>query len=263
MSGHPAWKAALPSGVLAELTPGTVTLVGGGPGDPGLMTLAGLAALQDAEVVLYDHLAPLELLGQTRPDAELIDVGKLPRGPFTPQEEINRLLVEHARAGRKVVRFKGGDSFVFGRGGEEIQACAAAGVPVRVVPGVSSAIAAPGLVGIPVTHRGLSQGFTVVSAHVGPQSPDSTVNWQALAASGTTLVVLMGVRTLSEVCAVLLGHGLPADTPATIIENAGRPDARLIRSTLTDLPAAAVAASVVSPAVTVIGEVAGLDLPLT
>ena len=247
---------------VADLAPGSVTLVGGGPGDPGLMTLAGLAALRAAEVVLYDHLAPLELLSQTKPDAELVDVGKLPRGAFTPQQEINRLLVEHARAGRKVVRFKGGDSFVFGRGGEELQACAAAGIPVRVIPGVSSAIAAPELVGIPVTHRGLSQGFTVVSAHVGPESPESTVNWQALASSGTTLVVLMGVRPLPEVCATLLGHGLAPTTPAAVIENAGHPDARLIRSTLADLPGAAADAAVVSPAVTVIGAVAGLDLPL-
>lgn len=246
---------------VAELAPGSVTLVGGGPGDPGLMTLSGLAALRAAEVVLYDHLAPLELLSQTRPDAELIDVGKLPRGAFTPQQEINRLLVEHARAGRRVVRFKGGDSFVFGRGGEEIQACAAAGIPVRVIPGVSSAIAAPELAGIPVTHRGLSQGFTVVSAHVGPESPQSTVNWPALATSATTLVVLMGVRTLPEVCATLLHHGLAADTPAAIIENAGRPDARTVRSTLAGLPEAAAEAAVASPAVTVIGEVAGLELP--
>lgn len=245
---------------IADLAPGSVTLVGGGPGDPGLITVAGLAALRAAEVVLYDHLAPLELLSQTRPDAQLVDVGKLPRGAFTPQQEINRLLVEHARAGRKVVRFKGGDAFVFGRGGEEVQACAAAGIGVRVIPGVSSAIAAPELAGIPVTHRGLSQGFTVVSAHVGPDSPKSTVNWRALATSGTTLVVLMGVRTLPEVCAVLLGHGLPAQTPAAVIENAGRPDARLIHSTLAELPAAAAAAAIVSPAVTVVGAVAGLDL---
>lgn len=252
----------LPPGALVELLPGTVTLVGGGPGDPGLLTLAGLSALRAAEVVLYDHLAPLDLLGETRPEAELIDVGKLPRGAFTPQEEINRLLVEHALAGRKVVRFKGGDSFVFGRGGEEVQACAEAGIPVRVIPGVSSAIAAPELAGIPVTHRGLSQGFTVVSGHVGPSSSASTVNWPALAASGTTLVVLMGVHTLPEVCATLLLHGLAADTPAAVIENAGRTDARVVRSPLAALSGAAVQAGIVSPAVTVIGEVAGLDLQL-
>lgn len=250
----------LPSATALELTPGTVTLVGGGPGDPGLLTLAGLSALRAADVVLYDHLAPLELLGEVSPEAALVDVGKLPRGRFTPQEEINRLLVEHARAGRRVVRFKGGDPFVFGRGGEEVQACAQAGVPVRVIPGVSSAIAAPELAGIPVTHRGLSQGFTVVSAHVGPSSPSSTLNWPALAAGGTTLVVLMGVHTLPEVCATLLADGLAPDSPAAVIENAGRPGARVIRATLGTLSEVVAEAGVVSPAVTVIGPVAGLDL---
>ena len=249
----------LPPGAALELMPGTVTLVGGGPGDPGLLTLAGLSALRAAEVVLYDHLAPLDLLGEVSPEAELINVGKLPRGEFTPQQEINRLLVEHARAGRRVVRFKGGDPFVFGRGGEEVQACAAAGVPVRVVPGVSSAVAAPELAGIPVTHRGLSQGFTVVSAHVGPDSPASTLSWPALAAGGTTLVVLMGVHTLPEVCATLLAHGLPPDTPAAVIENAGRPGARLVRAELATLSEAVAEAGITSPAVTVIGHVAGLD----
>jgi len=250
----------LPRGASVELMPGTVTLVGGGPGDPGLMTLAGLSALRAAEVVLYDHLAPLDLLGEVSPQADLIDVGKLPRGAFTPQEEINRLLVEHALAGRKVVRFKGGDSFVFGRGGEEVLACAEAGVPVRVIPGVSSAIAAPELAGIPVTHRGLSQGFTVVSAHVGPSSPASTLNWAALAAGGATLVVLMGVHTLPEVCATLLAHGMAPDSPAAVIENAGRPTARVVRGVLGTLADLVAEAGVASPAVTVIGPVAGLDL---
>ncbi|MGC4154804.1 MAG: uroporphyrinogen-III C-methyltransferase [Propionicimonas sp.] len=255
-------ERGLPSGASVELAPGTVTLVGGGPGDPGLITLAGLSALRAADVVLYDHLAPLELLAETRADAELIDVGKLPRGAFTPQEEINRLLIEYARADRKVVRFKGGDSFVFGRGGEEVQACAEAGVPVRVIPGVSSAIAAPELAGIPVTHRGLSQGFAVVSAHVGPSSPASTVNWPALAATGTTLVVLMGVHTLPEVCRTLLSHGLPPDTPAAVIENAGRPNARVVRGVLGALTDLVAQAGVASPAVTVIGQVAGFNQPI-
>lgn len=252
----------LPRGASVDLVPGTVTLVGGGPGDPGLLTLAGLSALRAADVVLYDHLAPLDLLDETSPGAELIDVGKLPRGPSTPQEEINRLLIERARAGRRVVRFKGGDPFVLGRGGEEAHACAEAGVPVRVIPGVSSAIAAPELAGIPVTHRGLSQGFTVVSAHVSPGSGESTVDWRALATAGTTLVVLMGVRTLPEICATLLAHGRAADTPAAVIENAGRPGARVVRGTLGALPEVVAEAGVVSPAVTVIGEVAGLELGL-
>ena len=241
---------------------GVVTLVGGGPGDPLLITVAGLAALREAEVVLYDHLAPLQVLDQAPDGAVLIDVGKLPRGRATPQDEINRLLVEHARAGRRVVRLKGGDPFVFGRGGEEALACRAAGVEVRVIPGVSAAIAAPALAGVPLTHRGLSQGFTVVSAHVGPDSPGSTVDWDALARSGTTLVILMGVATLPEVCAGLVRRGMSADTPALVVENAGHPDARAVRSTLGDLPAVVAEAGIGTPATTVIGAVAGLDLGL-
>lgn len=242
--------------------PGLVTLVGGGPGDPGLMTLAGLAALQRAEVVLYDHLAPLALLDQVPDGALLVDVGKLPRGPATPQQEINRLLVEHARAGRNVVRLKGGDPFVFGRGGEEVLACRAAGVPVRVVPGVSAATAAPALAGVPLTHRGLSQGFTVVSAHVGPDAPGSLLDWDALARTGTTLVILMGVATLPEVCAGLVRRGMAADTAAAVVENAGHPHARVVRATLGELPAAVAEAGISSPATTVIGAVAGLELDL-
>ena len=170
-----------------ELSAGTVTLVGGGPGDPGLLTLAGLEAVRQADVILYDRLAPVEVLDEAPGHCEKLPVGKVPRGEYVPQERINALLVEHAQAGRKVVRLKGGDSFVFGRG-EEWQACAAAGVPVRVVPGVTSAVAAPELVGIPVTHRHLVQGFTVVSGHVAPDDPHSMLDWAQLATSPTTLV---------------------------------------------------------------------------
>ena len=147
---------------------GRVVLVGGGPGDPGLLTVRGAERLAAADVVVVDRLAPLAVLDGLRPDVEIIDVGKIPRGRFTPQEQIDALLVEHALAGRTVVRLKGGDPFVFGRGREEVDACLAAGVAVEVVPGVSSAIAVPGLVGVPATHRGLSQGFTVVSGHAAP-----------------------------------------------------------------------------------------------
>ena len=147
---------------------GEVVLVGGGPGDPDLLTVGGLRALRQADVVLYDHLAPLACLAEVRQGALLIDVAKVPGGRQVPQDEINRLLVEHARTGAMVVRFKGGDPFVLGRGSEEWLACVDAGIPVRVIPGVSSAIAGPELAGIPLTHRGLSQGFTVVSGHVGP-----------------------------------------------------------------------------------------------
>ena len=181
---------------LETLRPGAVVLVGGGPGDAGLMTVAGRAAVEEADVLLVDHLAPAGALEWARPDAEIIDVSKLPRGAFTSQERINELLVEHARAGRRVVRLKGGDGFVFGRGMEELEACSAAGVPVRVVPGVSASVAVPALAGIPMTHRGLVQGFTVISGHVPPDHPTNSLDYAALAASGTTLVVLMGVATL-------------------------------------------------------------------
>ena len=185
---------------------GSVTLVGGGPGDPGLITVAGLDAVRAADVVVTDRLAPLGVLHGL--DVEVIDVGKIPRGRSTPQEEINRILVEHARAGRRVVRLKGGDSFVFGRGGEELEACTAAGIPVVVVPGVTSAIAGPALAGIPVTHRGLTQGFTVVSGHLPPGDPRSTVDWGALARTGTDIVLLMAVATLPAITQTFVAEGL-------------------------------------------------------
>ena len=163
---------------------GVVTLVGGGPGDPGLVTVAGRDAIAAADVILTDRLVPQAALAWARPDAEIIDVAKVPGGRSTDQDEINRLLIEHAKAGNDVVRFKGGDSFVFGRGGEELLACADAGIEARVIPGVSSAIAVPAIAGIPVTHRGLTQAFTVVSGHVPPGHPDSTVDWAALARAG-------------------------------------------------------------------------------
>lgn len=168
---------------------GTVTLVGAGPGDPGLMTVAGRQALEQADVVVTDRLVPLAALDWTRPGTPIIDVAKLPGGRTTPQDQINQLLIDHARAGRRVVRLKGGDGFVLGRGGEEVLACAAASIGVHVIPGVTSATAVPALAGIPVTHRGLAQGFTVVSGHVPPGHPESTVDYKALAATGTTIVV--------------------------------------------------------------------------
>lgn len=243
-----------------QLVAGEVVLVGGGPGDPGLITVAGLRAIEQADVVVYDRLAPLECLSAAPRHAELINVGKIPRGEFTPQEQINSILVEHARAGRRVVRLKGGDNFVFGRGGEEWQACADAGVPVRVIPGVTSSIAAPELAGVPVTHRSLVQGFTVVSGHVPPGDDRSTVNWQALAKANTTIVILMGIHYLPEIVAELILGGLTPETPAAVIENGGLDGMRSLRTTLSGLPDAVSDANIVPPAVTVIGEVAGLDL---
>jgi len=193
------------------------------------------------------------VLDQAKPGAQIIDVGKIPRGEFTPQERINELLVEHARSGQLVVRLKGGDSFVFGRGGEEWSACTQAGVPVRVIPGVSSAIAAPALAGIPVTHRTLSLGFTVVTGHLPPER--SGLDWAALAASRTTLVILMGVATLGAISAELLRH-LPADTPAAVVADAGLASAQVVHGDLSGIAASAADAGIRSPAVVVIGAVA-------
>lgn len=241
---------------------GRVTLVGGGPGDPDLVTLAGRDALRSADLVVADRLAPLAALRWVPPHAEVVDVGKVPGGRSTSQEEINRLLVEGAAAGRHVVRFKGGDAFVFGRGGEEAVACARAGVEVRVVPGVSSSVAGPAAVGIPVTHRGVVHGFTVVSGHVPPDDPASTLDWAALARLGTTIVVLMGVRTLDAICTALVEHGLERTTPAAVVADATLPSQRHVRATVSDIAVAAERADIGPPAVAVIGEVADLaELP--
>lgn len=240
---------------------GRVTLVGGGPGDPGLLTLAGLAALRGADVVLYDHLAPVESLAECPPGCLLIDVGKIPGGRATSQQRINELLIEHAQAGRRVVRFKGGDPFVFGRGGEEAIACAEAGVVVEVVPGVTSAVAGPALAGIPVTHRGVVQAFTVVSGHVPPGHPASTTDWGALARAGHTIVVLMGVANLGAICAELVAHGLPSGTPAAVVADAWLPTMQTVRGTVASITE--VANGVRPPAIVVIGAVAAQELPVT
>lgn len=243
-----------------HLLPGSVTLVGGGPGDPGLITVAGLQAVQQADVILYDRLAPQEVLTEARPDAELIAVGKVPRGEFVPQESINQLLVAHARSGRRVVRLKGGDSFVFGRGGEEWQACAQAGVPVHVIPGVSASTAGPGLAGIPLTHRHLVQGFTVVSGHVPPGDSRSEVPWRELARTQLTLVILMGVAHLREIAPELIGGGLPTDTPVAVVSNASLPNQQSWRTTLGRAVTEMDAHHVRPPSLVVVGQLAGIDL---
>ncbi|MER7072833.1 uroporphyrinogen-III C-methyltransferase [Terrabacter sp. NPDC000476] len=256
-SGRPAPTAADGPG---SRTVGTVTLLGGGLGDPSLLTVAGIEAIRVADVIVHDRLAPLSALRHARADVEVVDVGKIPRGEFTPQERINELLVEHALAGRNVLRFKGGDNFVFGRGGEEAEACAARGIPVAVIPGISSSIAAPALAGIPVTHRTLVQGFTVVSAHVPPGDPRSTLDWGAIARSRTTVVVLMGVATLGAVAATLVGEGLAPTTPAAVVADAGLPSMRTVRAPLSQIDAVARAEGLGAPAVVVIGDVAALDV---
>lgn len=244
---------------VAAIGIGSVTLVGGGPGDPGLLTVAGRDALRSADVVVTDRLAPLACLAEARSDALIVDVGKIPRGRFTPQEDINALLITHARAGKQVVRFKGGDSFLFGRGGEELQACSAAGVNVRVIPGISSALAVPAAAGIPVTHRGLNQGFTVISGHVPPDDPRSTINYDALATSGTDLVLLMAVDTLPAITRVLMDAGLDPHTPAATIADGTLASQQVIRATVATIADKIRAADIGAPAITVIGAVAGFD----
>jgi uroporphyrin-III C-methyltransferase/precorrin-2 dehydrogenase/sirohydrochlorin ferrochelatase len=237
--------------------PGRVVLVGGGPGDPQLLTLKGAAALAEADVVVVDRLAPLAALDRLREGVEIIDVSKIPRGRFTPQQEINDLLVSRAREGHVVVRLKGGDSFVFGRGMEEVIACTKARVAVEVIPGVTSAIAAPELAGIPLTHRGVAQGFTVVSGHAAPDDPRSTLDWDALARAGTTLVVLMGVENLAAIVLALVKAGLDEDTPLACVMDGGLSSQRVVLSTLATVVRSGSPPELRSPAVVVIGSVAG------
>ena len=190
-----------------------------------------------------------------RPEVELVDASKIPYGPSRAQEEINRIIVERALAGAFVVRLKGGDPYVFGRGGEEAVACARAGVPVSVVPGVTSSIAAPALAGIPVTHRGVAHEFTVVSGHIAPDDAASLVDWSALARMRGTLVVLMGLKNLAAIATTLLGHGRAAGTPAAVVQEGTMGSQRVLRSTLGEVAAATVAAGIRPPAVVVVGEV--------
>jgi uroporphyrin-III C-methyltransferase len=229
---------------------GVVYLVGAGPGDPELITVKGLKCLQRADVVVYDRLVDPSLLEEAPGRARRVYAGKSPGREALRQEEIDALIVRHARAGRVVVRLKGGDPFVFGRGGEEALACAAAGIPCEVVPGISSAVAAPASAGIPLTHRGVASGFAVVTGHcVG----EDRVDWAALARIDT-LVVLMGAARLSEIAALLLRHGRPVDNPVAVIERGTRPDSRVWTGTLGEL-AAGELAGIGSPATLVVGEV--------
>ena len=232
----------------------TVYLVGAGPGDPGLLTRRGAELLARADVVVHDRLSEISLLDLAPAGAELVDVGKSPGAPVA-QEEINALLVERGRRGQEVVRLKGGDPFVFGRGGEEAMALADAGVPFEVVPGISAAVAVPAYAGIPVTHRTLSTSFTVVTGH-SRHAVDDDVDWDALARAADTIVVLMGVAHRAEIAARLQAGGLPASTPVAAVRWGTRPGQRTVRTTLGEL-----AEVVLEPPVTiVIGKVAGLDL---
>jgi uroporphyrin-III C-methyltransferase / precorrin-2 dehydrogenase / sirohydrochlorin ferrochelatase len=238
---------------------GSVALVGGGPGDPELITVRGRRLVASADVVVVDRLAPRELLAALPPSVEVIDCGKSAHRHNLTQAEINDVIVDRARGGKRVVRLKGGDPFVFGRGGEEWLACVAAGVPVSVVPGISSVLAAPAAAGIPLTHRGVASDFTVVSGHLDPgRDPDGGVDWPGLAASGGTLVVLMAMERLDLITEELVRHGRAADTPAAVIHRATSPAQRVIRAPLSDLADAARAEALGAPAVVVIGPVVEL-----
>ncbi|WP_030456748.1 uroporphyrinogen-III C-methyltransferase [Herbidospora cretacea] len=232
-----------------------VALVGGGPGDPGLITVRGRQLLAQADVVIADRLIPRSLLDELSADVELIDAAKVPYGRFLAQEKINELLVSRALEGKFVVRLKGGDPFVFGRGGEEMLACAEAGVPVTVVPGITSAVAVPAAAGVPVTHRGVSQDFHVVSVHVAPGHPASTVDWRLLAGSEGTLILLMAVERIAEIADALLREGRSPETPVMVVQDGTLPTQRAVRATLRDVAERVTSAGVRPPAIVVVGDV--------
>lgn len=242
---------------------GKVYLVGAGPGDPELITLKGLRCLRAAEVVVYDRLVNAELLNEVPASARRIFVGKHPGHCSLRQEEINALLVEQARLGRTVVRLKGGDPFVFGRGGEEALALVAAGIPFEIVPGISSAIAVPAYAGIPVTHRGQSGAFTIVTGHETPEHSLPLVDWEVLAKLDSTLVILMGVATLPAISEKLLQAGMAPTTPAAVIEQGTIARQRQVTGSLADIAERAATAGLRFPAVVVVGRVVDLSAHLS
>jgi uroporphyrin-III C-methyltransferase/precorrin-2 dehydrogenase/sirohydrochlorin ferrochelatase len=235
---------------------GGVALVGGGPGDPELITVRGRRLLANADVVVADRLAPQELLAELPPQVEVIDAAKIPYGRAMAQDAINEVLIDRAKAGKFVVRLKGGDPFVFARGYEEVLACADAGIPVTVVPGVTSAIAVPALAGVPVTHRAVTHEFVVVSGHVAPDDPESLVNWNALAALSGTIVLLMAVERIELFTKALLEGGRPADTPVLVVQHGTTTAQRTLRATLDDAPERIREEGIRPPAIIVIGSVA-------
>ncbi|WP_363464751.1 uroporphyrinogen-III C-methyltransferase [Halogeometricum borinquense] len=235
---------------------GTVYLVGSGPGDPDLMTVKAARLLETADVVLHDKLPGPEILERI-PEEKREDVGKRAGGEWTPQEYTNRRLVELAREGKTVVRLKGGDPFVFGRGGEEMEQLAAADIPFEVVPGITSAIAGPGTAGIPVTHRDHASSVSFVTGHEDPTKEESAVDWDALAATGGTLVVLMGVGKLPDYTAALREAGMDPETPVALVERATWPEMRVATGTLDTIVSVRDETEIEPPAITVIGEVAG------
>jgi uroporphyrinogen III methyltransferase / synthase len=235
---------------------GVVYLVGAGPGDPGLMTVRSLELLASADVIFHDRLIPDRALAGTREDAELAYVGKRPGQASLPQEEIEAAMVSHARAGRSVVRLKGGDPFVFGRGGEEAEALAAAGIEFEVVPGVTAGVAAPAYAGIPVTHRDDASAVAFVTGHEDAAKADTAIDWTALASFPGTLVLYMGVRRLAEIVERLLDAGRDPGEPAAVVERGTWPDQRVVAASLAELVGKAREAGIAPPSVTVIGPVA-------
>jgi uroporphyrinogen III methyltransferase/synthase len=238
---------------------GTVALVGAGPGDPGLLTVKGAQLLGEADVVLVDRLVDPSILEHVREEAEVIDVGKASwTGTAPRQDEINSQLVAYARSGKKVVRLKGGDPFVFGRGSEEAEALVAHGIPFQVVPGVTSAIAAAAYAGIPVTARGYTQDVCIVTGHLDPDDEASQVRWQALATGPGTLVILMGHDRLPLLTQSLIKHGRSADTPAACIQQGTTAQQRVVVSTLEHLAEEVAAAGLKAPVATIVGDVVRL-----
>jgi uroporphyrin-III C-methyltransferase/precorrin-2 dehydrogenase/sirohydrochlorin ferrochelatase len=271
--GRPRRSAAVRDGVLDALRDGrvsaghdlddpdglagSVALVGGGPGDPELITVRARRLLARADVVVVDRLAPRELLDELPPHVTVVDAAKIPYGRAASQDVINRTLVEHAKAGKFVVRLKGGDPYVFGRGFEELLACTEAGVPVTMVPGVTSAFAVPAVADVPVTHRGVAHEVVVVSGHVAPDDPRSLVDWSALAALRGTLVLLMAVERIGAFADALLAGGRPGDTPAVVVADGTMRTQRTLRSTLDKVANDVVVHEIRPPAIVVIGPVAG------
>jgi uroporphyrin-III C-methyltransferase / precorrin-2 dehydrogenase / sirohydrochlorin ferrochelatase len=275
LSGDPRHSAAIRDRVVAGLRSGQlsarhergrragVAIIGGGPGDPGLITVRGRQLLAEADVVLTDRLAPRSLLDELREDVEIIDAGKIPYGRAMAQEHINAALIAHARAGRFVARLKGGDPFVFGRGAEEVLACLRAGIPVTVVPGVTSAVGVPASAWVPVTHRGVAQEFHVVSVHVPPGHERSTVNWELLGASSGTLVLLMAVERIGAVVTELMRYGRGPDTPVSVIADGTLPTQRTINSTLEQVEGLVAEGGIRPPAIMVVGDVVSVAAEIT
>jgi len=273
--GDPRRAAAVRDSVLEGLRDGTISaphfrgkvpgvaLVGGGPGDPELITVRGRRLLAEADVVVADRLAPRALLDELPPHVEVIDAAKIPYGRAMAQDAINATIVSNARAGRFVVRLKGGDPYVFGRGFEEVIACAEAGVPCTVVPGVTSATAVPAAAGIPVTHRGVAHEFTVVSGHVAPDDPRSLADWAALGRLRGTLVLMMAVERIGAIAETLVKHGRPPSTPVAVVQEGTTSAQRVVRATLADVADVVARAAVRPPAIVVVGDVValGVDLP--